>query len=307
VKHVWAVLIAGAAGFALAAPEPTTAQQSQAPFRTTVARVRLDAMVTDRGRPIAGLTAADFEVKDNGTVVTTLEVEPIDAPVGVAIALDVGRGAREDGLKELVAACEALARALGPRDQAWLLTFSSTFALKAGPTNDPVLLGRVLADVKMAGESAVWDALFGAVSLAAGRPGRALVLLFTDGADQGEGGPRMNSDRQRDVSWMTERKSLGVLHRADVVVSGIRPPGVLYGFNALEAAANATGGRVLYAQRGVKLDTQFVDLLREFRSGYVLSYPPPALTKDGWHEVDVKLKGRRGTVRVREGYYEPRK
>jgi VWFA-related protein len=269
------------------------APQQQVPFRATVERVRLDAMITDRGRPITGLTAADFEVKDNDRIVTGVEVEPIDDPVGVAIALDLGRGAREDGLKELVAACEALARALEPRDQAWLLTFSSTFALKAGPTNDADVLRRVLADVKMTGGSAMWDTLFGGVSLAAGRPGRALVLLFTDGVDR--------------ASWMTERKSVDVLRRADVVVSGIRPPGVLYGFNALEAAANATGGRVLYAQRGVKLDTQFVDLLREFRTGYVISYPPAPSTKGGWHEVDVKLKGRRGTVRVREGYYEPRK
>jgi hypothetical protein len=92
VNCAWAVLVAVAA-VALVAPVSTTAQQ-QAPFRTTVARVRLDAMVTDRGRPIAGLTAADFEVKDNGRTVTGVEVEPIDEPVGVAIALDLGRSAR---------------------------------------------------------------------------------------------------------------------------------------------------------------------------------------------------------------------
>jgi VWFA-related protein len=276
---------------ATAVPPSMSQDQKQAPFRSTIARVRLDVMVTDRGRPITGLTAADFEVKDSGRPVTTVEVEPIDEPVGVAVALDLGRGAREDGLKELVAACEALARALEPRDQAWLLTFSSTFALKVGPTNDPELLRRSLGEVKPGGGSAMWDTLFGGVSLAAGRPGRALVLLFTDGVDR--------------ASWLTEQKSVDVLRRADVVVSGIRPPGVLYGFNALEAAANATGGRVLYAQRGVKLDTQFVDLLREFRTGYVVSYPPAPATKDGWHEVEVKLKGRRGTVRAREGYYEP--
>ena len=303
MKRVWAVLVP-LAGLALAAPESPAAQQ-QAPFRTTVARVRIDAVVTDRGRPIAGLTAADFEVKDNGRIVTGVEVEPVDEPVGVAIALDLGRSAREDGLKELVAACEALVRALEPRDHAWLLTFASTFALKAGPTNDPFLLARVLDDVKMADGSAMWDALFGAVSLAAGRPGRALVLLLTDGADPGGNGSRAGSTRTLDASWLTEQKSVDVLRRADVVVSGIRPPGVLYGFNALEAAANASGGRVLYAQRGVKLDAQFVELLTEFRTGYVISYPPVASTRDGWHEVGVKLKGRRGTVRAREGYYEP--
>lgn len=271
---------------------PFAASQQQTPqFRSSVERVRLDVMVTDRGKPTPGLTAEDFEVKDNGRPVTGIEVAPIDEPVGVAIALDLGRSARADGLKELIAACEALGRALEPRDRAWLLTFNSTFALRVGPTNDTSALQRALADVTPGSGSAMWDTLFGGVSLAAGRPGRALVLLFTDGVDRS--------------SWMSERKAIDVLRRADVVVSGIRPPGVLYGFNALEAAANATGGRVLYAQRGVKLDTQFIELLREFRTGYVISYPPAPPSKDGWHDVDVKLKGRRGTVRVREGYFEP--
>ena len=286
VRVVVAVVIAAAVTGA-----PAASQQKPPQFRSSVERVRLDVMVTDRGKPTPGLTAEHFEVKDNGKVVTGVEVEPIDEPVGVAIALDLGRGARADGLKELVAACEALARVLEPRDRAWLLSFSSTFALQVGPTNDPDQIRRALAKIEPRNGSAMWDALFGGVSLAAGRPGRALVLLFTDGVDR--------------ASWMTERKSLDVLRRADVVVSGIRPPGVLYGFNALEAAANATGGRVLYAQRGVKLDTQFVDLLREFRTGYVISYPPGPSASDGWHEVDVKLKGRRGQVRVRDGYFEP--
>ncbi len=270
---------------------PAAWQQNPPQFRSSVERVRLDVMVTDRGKPTPGLTAEHFQVKDNGRIVTGVEVEPIDEAVGVAIALDLGRSARPEGLTELIAACEALGSALEPRDQAWLLTFSSTFALKVGPTNDASALRRALEGVTQERGSAMWDTLFGGVSLAAGRPGRALVLLFTDGVDR--------------ASWMSERKALDILRRADVVVSGIRPPGVLYGFKALEAAANATGGRVLYAQRGVKLDAQFSELLREFRTGYVLSYPPAPASRDGWHEVDVKLKGRRGTVRVRDGYYEP--
>jgi VWFA-related protein len=272
----------------------TLAAQNQTPqtvFRSRVDKVRVDALVTDRGRPIAGLTAADFELKDNGKVVTDVEVTPTTGSVGVAIALGLGGSARREGPKELVEACHALARALEPGDRAWLVTFGQSFALKVGPVADAAPIRQVLEKIQPQYGSAMWDAMFGAVSLAATHPGRSLVLLFTDGVDRN--------------SWLKEERAVEVLRRADVVVSGVRPAGVLYGFNALEAAARTTGGVVFYAERGRKLDAQFVDLLSVFRQGYVLSYTPPSASKDGWHEIDVKLKNRKATVRARQGYYEP--
>ncbi len=267
-------------------------QNPQTTFRTRVDRVRVDAMVVDKGKPVPGLGAADFEVRDNGRLVRDLEVTPTNEGISVAIALDLGESARDEGVDELIDACQSLANALETRDRAWIVTFTSIFALKAGPTNDAEAIRGVLSAAEAGTGSAVWDAMFGAVSLTSTFQGRSLVLLFTDGRDRG--------------SWLEQDKALDVLRRSDVVVNGIRPAGVLYGFNALESAAKATGGIVVYAERGAKLEQQFVDLLAQFRVGYVLSYAPPAgEAKKGWHDVDVRLKNRKGTVRAREGYFEP--
>jgi VWFA-related protein len=267
-------------------------QNPQTTFRTRVDRVRVDAMVVDKGKPVPGLGAADFEVRDNGRPVRDLEVTPTNEGISVAIALDLGGSAREEGVDELIDACQSLANALETRDRAWIVTFTSIFALKAGPTNDAEAIRGVLSAAEAGTGSAVWDAMFGAVSLTSTFQGRSLVLLFTDGRDRG--------------SWLEQDKALDVLRRSDVVVNGIRPAGVLYGFNALESAAKATGGIVVYAERGAKLEQQFVDLLAQFRVGYVLSYAPPAgEAKKGWHDVGVRLKNRKGTVRAREGYFEP--
>ena len=46
-----------------------TGQQPQTTFRARVDRVRIDAMVVEKGRPVTGLTAADFDVRDNGRAV----------------------------------------------------------------------------------------------------------------------------------------------------------------------------------------------------------------------------------------------
>ena len=269
------------------------AQQSpQTTFRTRVDRVRVDAMVVEKGKPVTGLGGADFDVRDNGRAVSELEVTPTNDGISVAIALDLGESARDEGVDELIEACQSLANALESRDRVWIVTFTSVFALKAGPTNDAETIRRVLSAAEPGSGSAVWDATFGAVSLTSSVPGRSLVLLFTDGVDRG--------------SWLNQDKALEVLRRSDVVVNGIRPAGVLYGFNALESAAKATGGLVVYAERGAKLEQQFVDLLAQFRAGYILSFaPPPGEAKNGWHNLDVRLRNRKGTVRARDGYFEP--
>ena len=50
----------GASSACLRAPPP--ARSGQVRFRVTVEEVLVDVVVTDRNRPIAGLTAADFNV-----------------------------------------------------------------------------------------------------------------------------------------------------------------------------------------------------------------------------------------------------
>jgi hypothetical protein len=92
---------------------------------------------------------------------------------------------------------------------------------------------------------------------------------------------------------------------SDKSVAFVAPRGLV----ELEAAAKATGGQVLTAEKDGRLRDQFVALLDEFRMGYVLSFTPTHYEphKNGWHRVDVKLKGKPGTVRTRSGYYVARK
>jgi hypothetical protein len=41
-------------------------QTAKPNFTSGVEGVRVDVLVTDHGRPLTGLTAADFELRDNG-------------------------------------------------------------------------------------------------------------------------------------------------------------------------------------------------------------------------------------------------
>jgi len=274
------------------------AQQKPLVFRSAIDTVRLDVLAHDGRRPIRGLAAADFEVRDNGVVIKDLAITHTDDRVSVALALDVSESMAKDYWDEMLDATAELVDALQPDDTAHFMTFASHLELRAGPVTDRDQLRRALTGLRPGGSTSLWDALFGAIALAGDRTARSLALIFSDGEDS--------------TSWANEDRMLDTIRRSDVVFSIIRPrhavaQGAASVFLPLERAAVASGGVILKTERGQKLDQQFVNLLNEFRQGYVLSYSAAGIParNDGWHEVEVRLKNRKGRVRARPGYFEP--
>src|SRR5690242_8878383 len=78
-------------GSTLAASQAGQQPASQRPtFRGGVARVSVAATVRDgRGRPVTNLTAADFTLYDNGKPREILDFSREEAPVGLALLVDV--------------------------------------------------------------------------------------------------------------------------------------------------------------------------------------------------------------------------
>ena len=66
---------------------PSLASQKQA-FSSGALGVRVDVLVTDGSKPVAGLTASDFELRDNGVVQTIDVLDASDVPVNAVLALD---------------------------------------------------------------------------------------------------------------------------------------------------------------------------------------------------------------------------
>jgi VWFA-related protein len=288
MNRTW--LIAGV--FSAVAAAMPLAQEPQRPvFRADAERVRVDVVVTDRGKPVGDLVADDFEIKDNGRSGTALELTPTTGGISVAVAVDLSGSIQQDGWEEMQDACVAVAESLGPIDTAWLLTFSDRVSLALGPARNPMAIRRALANVELGGRSSVWDAMFSAAAIASGQAGRTLALMLSDGFDTS--------------SYLDEPRAIEVFKRSEVAVTAIRPRHVTDGFIALERAATITGGKVLKSEVDRGIAQQVRDLITEYRLGYVLSYKAPSgpEPRDGWHKIDVKLKNKRGDVRARAGYY----
>jgi len=70
----------------------------------------------------------------------------------------------------------------------------------------------------------------------------------------------------------------------------------------LEEVARSGGGRLVEAD-DAELEAAFRDVLREMKSRYLLTYHPKNVEQKGWHSIRIELRGRKGEVRARRGYF----
>ena len=117
--------------------------------------------------------------------------------------------------------------------------------------------------------------------------GRNLLLVFSDGLDT--------------ASWLTPERVLDSAKRSDFVVYGVSSRGP-EDSKFLEDLTELTGGTTLKIESTRDLSATFLKILDEFRQRYLISYSPTGVPAGGWHRLDVRVKGRRVTVKSRAGY-----
>ena len=257
-----------------------------ATFSSRVEAVRVDVLVTDKGLPVRGLGAADFEIRDNGVVqhIDLISFEQI--PLNVVLALDMSDSVAGDRRERLLAAGTAILDRLEKGDQAALVTFSQSVQLGAALSGDITRVHAALAQARGKGATSVIDGTYAGIQIGESDAGRALLVIFSDGLDT--------------TSWLTAERVLDTAKRSDVVAYAVavRSPAKP---EFLRDLASLTGGRLFEVEKTQKLDSIFLDILQEFRQRYLISYTPRGVAKDGWHKLDVRVK-RGGTVKARPGY-----
>ncbi len=311
------------AALAFAFAAVVTAPQTPPVFRSEVASVHVDVFVDERGRPVAGLQAADFELMDNGVPQVVALVAAESRPVQATLVFDTSSSVAGAKLVALRAAGEAFLAGLRASDEAALVTFGEEVARPVEPTRDRGLLRSALAGLEPEGATAVFDALYGALALADPQ-GRSLVVLFTDGNDNssilGERQLRTVAERsnalvhvvglREDAAKANETAPeldgrLGLGTRAGIRTSSGTP--VPTGENeqkrALREIAEASGGRYWTAESPGRLREAFAAIAASLSQRYVLRYEPQGVAPGGWHELAVRLRKGKGKVQSRRGYW----
>lgn len=289
-----------------AAPQGQAASQQQpAPvFRTGADVVSVDASVQRERRPVTGLAAADFELRDNGVAQEVTEVAYEKLPIDVTMVLDVSASVTGATLDELRRALRQVRTDLGPSDRLRLLAFNMRIRRLVDFAQPSADIDQTLSALRGGGSSAVFDAL--AVALTSDdAPGRRrLVVLFSDGQDS-------SSISDADALLDVARRSTPTV--ATILGSPLpeRPASILRTNASLASAtvdslterlATETGGMVTTVKTGENLTAKFRRMVQDFRSSYVLYFTPTGVDRGGAHTLDVRVKRPGVDVRARRGY-----
>ena len=281
--------VRAAAGLALLAAATATAQQAPT-FSAKVEGVRVDVLVTDNGRAVPGLGPGDFDVRDNGVPQQIDLVDLTDVPVNVVLTLDFSRSVTGDKLAALRRAGRGLLDALVPGDAAALVTFSTAVTERVAMTSDVDRVRQALDAGAPRGDTALVDAALAAMLLGDTDAARTLVVVFSDGVDT--------------ASFTRPALALESARRVNGVVYGVSTGGDDVPF--LQDLATATGGRVVRTGASGDPGAAFLDVLREFRRRYVITFTPTGAPTGGWHDLTVRVNRRGAKVQARAGYFSTR-
>lgn len=283
MKHrILAVVLAGACA--------TVAFRGQDPQKPMfVSRrdvVRIDVLVTERGRSVTGLKASDFKVTDNGVPQTIDYVSYDELPVNLMLAFDVSGSMAGPRLDDLRAAGRAVLDLLHPDERAGFVSFSHAVSLGSELTLDRDVVRQALDDGRAWGLTSLVDAIFVGLAFGGDDSGRSLMLVFSDGQDT--------------TSWLEPKTVLEAAKGTSVAVFGVtdghaRQP-------LLKNLAEITGGESVEVASTNDLRATFSRLLAEFRLRYTIGYSPAGVAAGGWHSLKVAVSRQGAIVKARDGY-----
>jgi VWFA-related protein len=280
-----------------------TPAQAAPTFRGRADFVSVDVAVRRAGRPVAGLTAADFELLDNGVAQEISEISYEKLPIDVTIALDISASVSGPTLDQLRRSVTQLRADLTGPDRLRLLAFNMEITSLVDFDDPAGRIDQAMGRLSAAGSSSIFDVL--AVTLAAPstRDRRQLIVLFTDGEDSSS---IVDPAGLLDVARRTTPTVAVVLAAGPSGALGYRtsvsPEDVAFR-RIYDRLAAETGGLVVPLGRSDNVSSIFRRVLDEFRSSYVLHFTPKGVSQVGFHALAVRVKRADALeIRARSGY-----
>jgi Ca-activated chloride channel homolog len=303
-KFIHSAMLVGLCGMTAGAQQPSPAAPPLATFKSSVALVRVSAVVRDRrGRLVRDMAAGDFEVREGGVVRRIEEFRRDESGVSVAFLFDVS-GSMEARMPHAREAAEHILSWLNAQeDEAAVFTFDTRLDEVAPFTPRLQRLPQGLSQLTPFGATSLHDAIARTAEKTSTREGlRRAVIVLTDGLDT--------------ASRLTASEVSGIASAIDVpvyivgIVPSVDNPAADTSLTSVEQSALTgqlsdlaqwTGGRSYVvstiAERSI-IARQIVD---ELRHQYLIAFS--SSDRPGWHSLEVRARDKDLSVRARSGYF----
>ena len=285
------------------AGSPAAAQQDPvATFRTGVELVRISAVVRDdEGRFVRDLSAADFEVLDEGSPRRIADFRHDSADVSIAMLFDVS-GSMESLLPVAREAATHLLSWLDEaRDEAAIYTFDTRLDEVAPFTRGVKRLPEQLSSLTPFGATSLYDAIARTAERLDTYEGRRrAVVVFTDGHDNAS---RLTPSEVSGIASAIDVPVyvVAVVARIDDPENGYESPYRSTMGGQLSNLASWTGGHAFVAASAARRSTAARQIVDELRHQYLIAFE--SSDQAGWHRLVVRSRGKGLVVRARSGYF----
>ena len=258
--------------------------------------------VTDaNGAPVGGLTKDKFILAEDGRPQKIAVFDRESAvPLQIVLAIDTSGTVHKDMSIEEHAAREFVHSLLRPVDQLDLMEFASDVREVVPFTNNLHQIDNGLDRLRPGEATALYDTIFLAAQSLAGRPGRKVLVLITDGDDTVKG---VDYPRALEQALRSEVLVYSIID-VPIAADAGRDTG---GEHALITLSQETGGKHYYAESS-ELEAAFQKVSEDLRTQYLLGYYPSGhSTSVDFRTISVSLTGVVGaadySLRHRTGYY----
>jgi Ca-activated chloride channel family protein len=280
-----------------AEPTPTPAPGEEVEggiIRVTTNLVPLNVRVIDRNnRPIGDVRKEDFRVYEDGVQQPIELFSTEEVPISYGLALD-NSGSMRSQMEKVVEAAKTIINGNKPGDETFLARFISTDKVETVQdfTSDKEQLMDAMDKMYVeGGQTAVIDAVYlTAERIAEYRKGnpddrrRRALIVVTDGEDR--------------ASYYKQNQLLDRLREEDVQIYVIgfvneldRERGLIHksprqkAVDLINKMAKETGGRAFFPQSLGDLHGIALEITRDLRTQYVISYNPTNKAHDGTYRA----------------------
>lgn len=268
-------------------------QQSSGVIRVEARSVEVYATIYDqKGHYIDGLSRERFEVFEDGKPQQIDSFEANIEALSCAVLLDT-TGSMADALPHVKNSVSKLIDDLDSNDSVAIYTFDERLAVRQEFTTDKVAAKRAMLRSRAQGRTALFDAIAETALDVAKRPGKKVLIVFTDGDD--------NASILNAQAAVTRAKKVGI------PLYAIAEGDATHSANLkalLVDLSERTGGTTYQANKASDIEQVFGKISQDLQHLYMLSYQPPAGPVDGkWRKINVAVKGIKDyRVRAKEGY-----
>ena len=266
--------------------------------------VRLDASVFDgRGQSVQTLQKDAFRVYEDGVPQTITSFRHEDLPVSIGLLID-SSGSMYDKRAAVDQAAIDLVRLSNPKDEEFLVDFSSEAFIDQDFTSNLDKLQQGLGYLKSSGGTAAYDAVVASADYLtknAKNPKQVLIIV-TDGEDNASSATLEQTIRRIQDLDGPVVYSIGLLFGEDTDKREAR-----HAREVLTTISEQTGGAAYFPRSLKEVDGIAATVAADIRSQYTIAYSstnPPS--NGGYRQVHVEAKAKgfnHLVVRTRSGYF----